>query len=604
MAAADDGFDYTKGNISSTQTIEKLHTTITKAKSHALKLPNCIGFCVESPKKPSESKEYLCHFKEGPSNLQADLGQWHTFTLSSSPPTPRSKGARRSSKAKKGKKSKAQLDEERKQREADRARRDAERAKKRLTLRTKIHAQAPNSPQKVPETPGTRDAAEKEQRKKVLRFRRAQSRFALPKIALDDNAEAIALANAELEAAMNANDNDSKESKEEERQRIDAEALDAEAEKQQSKEETSAVEAEAVDAADAAEDEKSDVVADVLPSTPSDITPNISRLSVTSYASVEELTLSGEQEEALNKLQSDLEAADVDYYGFVDYKTFVSILKSNDIKMSSKHDAMLMGALTLIDEGVDYYDFARKVREVGMTLLPDNTLQDICEEIAESVGQTQPAVSEQKLPSTNLEEMTSSDIANINDEQFERFFTSVQDGGRIRGMSLANMSSITSKLNQNILAELAEDLALDGASIDMTLLKMALSTIDCDANEKDLKFLITHLCEDGSGFVDWNYLVGFLQETSRVPASKWTTGARVARIIGKVVGQVKMVERAERRRKEQEEKLKVRLEKKRASRLVQSQKGKGVDSELMKARNEEKRKRALELRNKAKGIKK
>merc|ERR1712154_566473 len=107
--------------------------------------------------------------------------------------------------------------------------------------------------------------------------------------------------------------------------------------------------------------------------------------SVKSFISVEELTLSNEQEEALTKLQNELEGADPDYYGFVDYKQFINILKSNDISLSAKHETFLMGALTLIDEGVDYYDFSRKIREIGLTLQPDNTLQDICEEIAETV---------------------------------------------------------------------------------------------------------------------------------------------------------------------------------------------------------------------------
>merc|ERR1712003_389042 len=94
--------------------------------------------------------------------------------------------------------------------------------------------------------------------------------------------------------------------------------------------------------------------------------------------------LSKEQEDALNKLENELESADPDYYGFVEYKTFTNILKKNQILLSAKHETHLMGALTLIDEGVDYLDFARKVREIGRELQPDNTLQDICEEIAEN----------------------------------------------------------------------------------------------------------------------------------------------------------------------------------------------------------------------------
>eukprot|EP01083_Nonionella_stella_P053687 141905_1 len=78
--------------------------------------------------------------------------------------------------------------------------------KKRLTLRTKIQTQKENTKKKPPATPNTTAAIEKEQRKKVLRFRRAQSRFALPKIDFDDTLDDIARANAELEDAINNNE--------------------------------------------------------------------------------------------------------------------------------------------------------------------------------------------------------------------------------------------------------------------------------------------------------------------------------------------------------------------------------------------------------------
>lgn len=72
-------FEYKKGNISSTQTIEKEYTTIAKAKIRATKMENCIGFCIEAPKKPSSSKkEYLVHFKEGEPTVE-DYGKWHTY---------------------------------------------------------------------------------------------------------------------------------------------------------------------------------------------------------------------------------------------------------------------------------------------------------------------------------------------------------------------------------------------------------------------------------------------------------------------------------------------------------------------------------------------
>jgi len=73
-----DAFEYKKGNISSTQTFDKIFMTVEKAKQKALKMDNCIGFCVESDRKPKDSKEYLIHFKEGEPKVD-DYGKWHTF---------------------------------------------------------------------------------------------------------------------------------------------------------------------------------------------------------------------------------------------------------------------------------------------------------------------------------------------------------------------------------------------------------------------------------------------------------------------------------------------------------------------------------------------
>ena len=75
-----DGFDYKKGNISTTQTIEKEYTTIAKAKARSAKMENCIAFCVESQRKPSSSstKEYMIHYKEGQISVY-ESKNWHTY---------------------------------------------------------------------------------------------------------------------------------------------------------------------------------------------------------------------------------------------------------------------------------------------------------------------------------------------------------------------------------------------------------------------------------------------------------------------------------------------------------------------------------------------
>eukprot|EP00484_Ammonia_sp_Unknown_P000774 CAMPEP_0197021282 /NCGR_PEP_ID=MMETSP1384-20130603/2164_1 /TAXON_ID=29189 /ORGANISM="Ammonia sp." /LENGTH=486 /DNA_ID=CAMNT_0042449069 /DNA_START=940 /DNA_END=2400 /DNA_ORIENTATION=- len=480
------------------------------------------------------------------------------------------------------KKSKEQKEEERKRREEERARRDAEKAKKRLTLRAKI---AENKEQKTkskpPLSPRTSAHTEKEQRKKVLRFRRAQSRFALPKIDQDDDMDAIAKANAELNAQI----------AEQEQQKAEQAASQ---EADTNKADTNKAEADKTDANDDDDDNKQQ---DDEKKEDGDEAQR--RTSMASFASVEELTLSKEQEEALEKVTNELEAADPDYYGFVDFQKFISVLKSNEVTLSARHETYLMGALTLIDEGVDYYDFSRKVREVGRTLLPDNTLQEICEEIAESVEKEQKQEEQEKevaIPTTNIEEMSSADIANVDEEsaEFEAFFKKAQQY-RGRGMSLARMKSTAKDVDKGTrLGELIDDLALDGADVDFALLKTALSTIDCNPPDKDLKYIINHLCEDDSGFVDFNYLITFLQETSGVPAQKWT---KIEKIISKVVNQLQMVERAEKRRQDQAAKLAARLEKR------ITKKGGQSEDELAQIAREEKLLRAKRLREKAAQIK-
>eukprot|EP01084_Bolivina_argentea_P113052 201577_1 len=77
-------FEYKKDcNISSTQTLEKMYTTISTAKKHAQKLANCIGFCIENKTTPINGKEYLCHFKEGEkTDIQDGMRKWHTYLCS------------------------------------------------------------------------------------------------------------------------------------------------------------------------------------------------------------------------------------------------------------------------------------------------------------------------------------------------------------------------------------------------------------------------------------------------------------------------------------------------------------------------------------------
>jgi len=74
-------YEYKKGNISSTQTVEKMFMSIEKARVHATKLNGCVGFSIQHNRRPSiGTKEYMCHFKAEPANLM-DSSQWHTYLV-------------------------------------------------------------------------------------------------------------------------------------------------------------------------------------------------------------------------------------------------------------------------------------------------------------------------------------------------------------------------------------------------------------------------------------------------------------------------------------------------------------------------------------------
>lgn len=79
------------------------------------------------------------------------------------------------------------------------------------------------------------------------------------------------------------------------------------------------------------------------------IEPALSRsLSTTSWTSLEDFALTQEQEDALGALEKGLEAADPDFYGFVQREEFMQILKENEITVSKEDEPTLMSACTLI----------------------------------------------------------------------------------------------------------------------------------------------------------------------------------------------------------------------------------------------------------------
>ena len=93
------------------------------------------------------------------------------------------------------------------------------------------------------------------------------------------------------------------------------------------------------------------------------------------------IELSESQEDHINNLEIAFEEYDEDYFGFIEYDKFLSILKENKVNLSQKQETFLIMALTLIDEGVDYYGFLQIIRNKSNEK-PDANLTKICQQIA------------------------------------------------------------------------------------------------------------------------------------------------------------------------------------------------------------------------------
>ncbi|ETO09829.1 hypothetical protein RFI_27548, partial [Reticulomyxa filosa] len=165
--------------------------------------------------------------------------------------------------------------------------------------------------------------------------------------------------------------------------------------------------------------------------------------------------------------------------------------------------------------------------------------------------------------------------------------------GRHRRFS--SCASIQELDPSNPLTQLIEDLALDGADVDLALLKTAFSMIGLEPNEEDMEFIVMYLCTDDSGFVDFRYFLQFVQENYESNHIADDNAFDLVNAITDVANQLRIYVRDENRRKEQQQKVKERLLKK--EKLNDKDKEKHELEELTK---EEKRLEALRLREKAK----
>ena len=83
---AADAFMYHQGDVFGGDTIDSMDTTVAKAKSYALKLDECAGFCFMDKEEVEETEniKYKMLFKKGPVQEVGidDLGYWHSFVVS------------------------------------------------------------------------------------------------------------------------------------------------------------------------------------------------------------------------------------------------------------------------------------------------------------------------------------------------------------------------------------------------------------------------------------------------------------------------------------------------------------------------------------------
>eukprot|EP00484_Ammonia_sp_Unknown_P030329 CAMPEP_0197034278 /NCGR_PEP_ID=MMETSP1384-20130603/12440_1 /TAXON_ID=29189 /ORGANISM="Ammonia sp." /LENGTH=563 /DNA_ID=CAMNT_0042464185 /DNA_START=22 /DNA_END=1713 /DNA_ORIENTATION=- len=403
------------------------------------------------------------------------------------------------------------------------------------------------------------DDKSKEQRRKILEFRRMQSRFVLPTI--DDITESEP-ANIQPEDNGGGSSTD------------DAKLNEQDKEEQKQEEEDE-------------EDEK-EVLFVELPES---------------------------QDDAINNLQTDFEEYDDDFFGFIEYDSFLRILKANKVNLSDKQETFLISSLTLIDEGVDYYGFLQFLRNRAAKA-PNDNLTKICQQIAIDAEKKANQESEEK------DKEEDEDIE-VDEQELEKFYMAAKNA-RSRGMNLATMERTSMVIpSTNKIRQIIEQFALDGVEIDYAVLKTALAAINAYPKDEDLLFLINYLAyneqqtkaetekkedeEDATPiptehpmdaddiFIDFNYFISFCQEVIGIPAILWEDPAKV---IEKVAKQTRLVFRTQKRQKQDKLKAKKRLEYRKKMKADSSKQ----QSEKKAIEKEEKRLRALRLRERAKMV--
>jgi len=288
------------------------------------------------------------------------------------------------------------------------------------------------------------------------------------------------------------------------------------------------------------------------------------------------MVLSDEEEAKLEVLEEAFLTTDKNFEGLIPHEKFMDCLRDANLELENEMDKMyLLKFISTFEQGIDYYGFIRQIRYIGsqenkgILQVIDLFVQEqknIEAGVATKTHYTSPMPSN----STNKEDKTTS--------------------GRHRRFS--SCASIQELDPTNPLTQLIEDLALDGADVDLALLKTAFSMIGLQPNEDDMEFIVLYLCTDDSGFVDFRYFLQFVQENYESDDNSGS-GFDVSKAITAVANQLRIYVREEERRKEQQEKIKQRLSKK-----EKLNSGDKQANELVELEKEEQRLRSLRLKQK------
>jgi len=286
--------------------------------------------------------------------------------------------------------------------------------------------------------------------------------------------------------------------------------------------------------------------------------------------------LNDEEEAKLEVLEEIFLTTDKNFEGLIPYEKFMDCLRDANLQLENEMDQMyLVKFVSIFEQGVDYYGFLRQLRYIGWR--ENRNILDV-------IGLF---VQEQKDIEAGVVKESTYNVSQINNKEDKML-----EGRHRRFSSCASIQELDPS---NPLTQLIEDLALDGADVDLALLKTAFGMIGIEPKEEDMEFIVLYLCTDESGFVDFRYFLQFVQENYETKEPGDASSFDLVKAITAVANQLRIYVREEERRKEQQQKVKDRLVK--TEKLNDNVKDK-EQNELEELEKEEHRLRSLRLKEK------